>query len=154
MGSACGFFVFDYTVMDTMYGRQAFDAIQDALSSSRGTCAFCDGDVSSETVRQLAQQAKDIVPKDQDSPLADFDSPFDFGPYLAAMWTNTEASFGKIHSHLCSANTPGYLGYLTLSGEYEILTFVQAVGRQLSLPNSIAFVDGAVVPQTSKYGIR
>ena len=70
------------------------------------------------------------------------------------MWTDTGAAFDRIHSHLAKVGTAGYLGYLTLKGLPEHLHFVQAMARQLYLPTGIAIVDGSVVPQTSKYGVR
>jgi len=149
-----GFFVFDYNVMDIEYGQQAFEAIRDGLSTSLGTCAFCDGDVSTHTAQQLAQQCRDVFPKSSDSPLSEFEEPFEFGAYLAAMWTDVKSNFEGLHYHLCSVDAPGYLGYLTLDGQHELVGFVRAAGNRLHLTTSIIFVNGAVVPQTSKYGIR
>ena len=152
MGATSGFFVFDYNVMDCSYGQQAFSAISAALHGSRGTCGFCDGDVSQDIARQLVQQAKEVIPAAANSPLVDDATP-SFGPYLAAMWTDTEANFSKIHEHLCGSETPGYLGYLTLRGAATYQEFAITVGNQLYLPSGIIFTDGSVLPETAKYGI-
>ena len=62
-------FVFDYSQMDSSYGKQAFDAIYSVLRNSKGMCAFHDGDLRSpETVRELAKQARIVKPSHPNSP--------------------------------------------------------------------------------------
>lgn len=152
-GPASGFFLFDYAAMDAAYGHQAFSAIRDALINSSGICAFCDGDVSCETVRRQARQAAQVTPVGPESPLASLGQPFDFGAYLLAMWTDSSSAFRKIHSYLSSAETPGYLGYMTLPGAHDRAEFLGAVQARLFLVRSLAFVDGVLDPTTDKFGL-
>jgi len=152
-GPTVGFFVFDYSVMNSSYGHEAFAAIRDALASHRGTCAFCDGDVSSETVRKQARQTMKLVPANSDSPLANLDTPFEFGAYLAAMWADSSSAFDRIHSHLCSVKATGYLGYLTLGREPDRSRFLQEIQAKMYLGKGLVFVNGRVDPTSAKHGI-
>jgi hypothetical protein len=149
-----GFFVFDYNAMDSYYGKQAFDAIYAAMRSSAGTCAFHDGDIFNvETVREIARQCSLVMPSSADSPLSHTDGPLKFGPYFAAMWTDTPANFTTLHDSLVATRVPGYLGYMTLPGRLEYQEVIKLFTRQLSLPASIAMRDGSIIKGTSKYGI-
>lgn len=149
-----GFFIFDYNVMDTYYGKQAFEAIYDALHSSTGVCAFHDGDLFNiETVREIAGQSSLVKPSSSKSPLSNLDGSLDFGPYVAAMWTDTPGNFALLHHGLVANSLPGYLGYMTLPGQLEYQEVIQLFTRQLSLPASIALKDGSIIKGTSKYGI-
>jgi hypothetical protein len=65
-----------------------------------GTCVFCDGDVSRDTLRGLVEQAAEVIAKDGGHQLDDVPNTQRFGPYLAAMWTAKEELFDTIHSHL------------------------------------------------------
>jgi hypothetical protein len=147
-----GFLVFDYSAMDSYYGKQAFDAIYAALRSSSGVCAFYDGDIfNCEIVREIAKQANLVTPSSPKSPLANLNGSFDFGAYFAAMWTDTYPNFKKVHDVLLSL--PGYLGYMTLRGKHQFQDAVHLFFSQLHLPPSIALKDGSIIKGTSKYGI-
>ena len=58
------------------------------------------------------------------------------------MWTDTYRNFGVLHDGLLAASLPGYLGYMTLRGEYEGAAVAQLFVDQLHLPQSIALRDG------------
>jgi hypothetical protein len=149
-----GFFVFDYSAMDCYYGKQAFDAIYNALRPSTGVCAFYDGDIfNCESVRELGRQANLVVPASPNSPLANLGGPFDFGAYFAAMWTDKYPNFRKVHNGLMVGHIPGYLGYMTIRGRHQFEDAAQLFYRQLHLPQCIALKDGEIVKGTSKYGI-
>ncbi len=153
----CGFYVFDYTQMDGSYGRQAFEAIYNSLRQSHGICAFNNGDISANTVRELATQASFVVPttyiSDSVSPLADLEGTFCFGAYLASIWTDTPHNIARTHEGLDKQEVPGYLGYLILSGHNEYEPFLRFVTQQLCLPLCIVLRDGQVVKGTASYGI-
>jgi hypothetical protein len=98
-----GFLVFDYTVVDTFYGKQAFEAIYEALRSSSGTCTFYAGDISDcELIRGIAKEANLVRSSTPTCPLADLGGPFVFGAYFVGMWTDTYPDFKKVHDALVS----------------------------------------------------
>jgi hypothetical protein len=148
-----GIFLFDYSAMDSHYGKQAFDAIYEALRNSQGLCAFHEGDLQAETVRKLAKRANMVKPSQSTSPLNDLNVPFDFGAYLVPLWTDTTTNFEKLDRSLVSRRLPGYLGYFTFPGTQDYEAFSDLVHMQLLLPQSIVLKNGEVVKGTSKYGI-
>jgi hypothetical protein len=153
LGSAAtsGFFIFDYTRMDTLYGAQAYRAIRDSLRSSPGICAFNDGDISRATVRSLAEHALLVLNADEEV-LIPHDTT-SFGPYLLAMWTNEGRNFERIHCWLSQHRVAGYRGCIILQGQHEHVAFTQAMSSELHLPAGIVFANGEAVPETSKWGI-
>ena len=145
-------FVFNYSLMDNYYGKQAFDAIYSALSNSKGVCAFHDGDVfNCDIVRQLAKQAKTVKPSEQNSPLSNLETTFDFGAYVIAMWSDTSRNLNTLHESLVKQHLPGYLGCLILPGKDQPQDFIHLAFSQLHLPQAIILQDGQVT--RSKYGI-
>ncbi|MCB2099902.1 MAG: hypothetical protein KDE22_03465 [Rhodobacterales bacterium] len=148
-----GFLVFDYGAMGLSYGREAFLAIQAALRSSAGVCAFHDGDIhDTGIIRSLLAHAAAVVPATPDGPLARAASEIAFGPYFIGMWTDRPANFRLLHDRLAAAGTVGYLGLLTLPGVQDA-PGAGSLFLSLSLPVGPAFTDGRVVPATAKYGL-
>lgn len=156
-------YVFDYRKMDSQYGHQAFKAIQRGLASSIGSCGFSDGDLEIPArglsgVPKLLMQFKEsgcrIEPISQESPLNNLDSVSHIYGYAAAMWTDYPLNIPLLHEHLKSTQAAGYLGCIVLSekvgGHMQFFEFV----RPLSLMVGINFINGKVVPQSSRYGIR
>jgi len=148
-----GFFVFDYSAMDTSYGQQAFSAIYECIKGSPGVCAFNDGDINPSVVSQLAQQGSRIEPSGPDSPLSRPGESSSFGAYFASMWTDRSTNFSTLHRHLTTAVSPGYLGCIILAGAHDYAEFEGFVRQRLYLPQSIALKDGNVIKGTAKYGI-
>ena len=150
----CGFFVFDYNLMDISYGKQAFQAIYQTLKVSKGVCAFNDGDLFDfKTLEELIQKASGVKPTNAKRHLLKGEELRDFGLYLVSMWTDNSNNFIKLHNDLTSTRINGYLGYLTLTGLYEYSEFLQFVTKRLNLPQSICIQNGNVLKGTAKYGI-
>ncbi len=151
-GVTSGFFVFDYNVMDTEYGQQAFAAIYPALRSSQGECVFHEGDVfDRETVLNLAKHCRTLRPSSPDSPLANLDDPFTFGAYFAAMWTDEPENFDLIHKSLVASEQVGYLGYMaeTLDRSQALRMF----GETLMLPAGMTVRNGKIDPGTNIHNL-
>lgn len=156
-------FIFDYNKMDSQYGRHAFKAIHEGLASSEGSCGFSDGDLEVSTggpsgvpklLMQFQQSGCKIDPMSQESPLNNLDSVSHIYGYAAAMWTENSVNIPLLHEHLKSTQVAGYLGCIVLPEKVgEHMKFLEFV-RPMSLTVGINFVDGSVVPQSSKYGIR
>ncbi len=148
-----GFFVFDNAAMGAPYGKQAFDAIYAGLRLSSGTCVFHYGHLSTcENVRTLAQQASVVRLSAPQSPLANLSGSFDFGAFVAAMWTDANANFKKAHDTLVSSSVAGYLGYMTLAGPRDYLKDARHLfTRQLGLPTGFVLEGGSVVAGENKY---
>lgn len=145
--------------MDGEYGAQAFGAIASALTGTRGLCAFHAGDLLGPTIlSQLHAQGAQVVPVDPPregyaSQLANLpaDDP-SARCFVGAMWTEHPENLLLLHSRLEAAAAQGYLGYVGL-GMADRGSFLAAMTRQLSLPKSVAFQDGVVIPETDKYGL-
>lgn len=156
-------YVFDYHKMDSQYGHQAFKAIQRGLALSIGSCGFSDGDLEvparspsgvPKVLMQLKESGCRIEPISQESPLNNLDSVSHIYGYAAAMWTDYPLNIPLLHDHLKSTRAAGYLGCIVLpekvGGHMQFYDFV----RPLSLMVGINFIDGKIVPLSSKYGIR
>jgi hypothetical protein len=145
-------FVFDYSQMDSSYGKQAFDAIYSVLRNSKGMCAFHDGDLRSpETVRELAKQARIVKPSHPNSPLHNLETPYAFGAYVIPMWSNVAANLGTLHQALAERHLAGYQGFMVFPGKDQPQEFIYFAFSQLHLPQAIVLQDGKVT--TSKYGV-
>jgi len=151
---SCGCFVFDYNVMACYYGKQAFDAISHGMQYSRGVCLFHDGDIlDSELLFSLFKIANIVKPSTLRSHAVDANGVVDFGPYLAAMWSDHYSNFNILHEHLTSIVLTGYMGYFTMPGKREIQDCIKLFRQELYLPEGIIFKDGVVVKGTAKYEI-
>jgi hypothetical protein len=157
-------FFFDYTAMNMEYGNQAYRSIQLGLDKSVGICSFADGDLEVATgarcstgdmLKNLCSRGDILDGFSENSPLACPQDTKYIPGYLVSMWTDHSSNIQMIHSHLISSNSPGYWGCIILKDEAGgHLEFLQTVVREMHLMIGITFVNGKVVPNTSKYGIR
>jgi tetratricopeptide (TPR) repeat protein len=144
-------FVFNYSQMAGAYGRQTFYAIYSALRNSRGTCVFQDGDFRNpEAVRELALQARIVKPSYANSPLHDLETPYNFGAYVVAMWSDVPSNLAILHQELTEKHLAGYQGFMVFPGKYQPEEFIRFAQLQLRLPQALVLKDGQV--GMTKYG--
>lgn len=152
--NTCGFLVFDHNQMSSEYGEEVFSAIYQALRMSSGLCAFHDGDVFDiRKVETLARKAAVVMPATGISPLVNQDARFEFGAYVAAMFTDTYANFDRVHDALRAGGVEGYLGLVVVSGRLGSDRAMELFVDQLGLPGNLVLRDGSAVPGTDRYGV-
>ncbi len=148
-----GFFVFDYTVMGTLYGAEAYRGIVTALKGSPGVCSFDDGDVSADVLRVLPTQGSVVLSATGQPPHERPPGCSSFGPYLVAMWTDNSENFERVHDGILRGKTRGYRGCIVLDGSHSHEAFSKFAISDLHLTIGSVVRAGLVVPETQKYGV-